>query len=171
MLQTGATWQTLIDAVACFLLLGLAIMDAQTMLLPDAFTLIGLALAFLLRVFEPGLSERGSIAIGTAVNAIIAGGILLLVWAIYWILRRRQGVGMGDIKLMTMMGAFLGLPLTLFAYFVGIIAAAVFGVILLVRGKAGRFDRIPLGSFLCAAGILAIFTGAPFVAWYLGLMH
>lgn len=141
------------------------------MLLPDAFTLIGLALAFLLRVFEPGLSDRGGVAIGTAVDAAIAGGILLLVWAIYWLLRRRQGVGMGDIKLMAMMGAFLGLPLTLFAYFVGIVAATVFVVILIARRKARRFDRIPLGTFLCAAGILAIFAGAPFVTWYLGLMH
>jgi leader peptidase (prepilin peptidase)/N-methyltransferase len=109
--QTGAAWRTLIDAVACFLLLGLAVMDAQTMLLPDSFTLTGIALAFVLRVFAPGAEYRGHIALVTAADALIAAALLLAVWAIYWLARRRQGIGLGDVKLLAMMAAFLGLPL------------------------------------------------------------
>ncbi len=170
-LHTGASWQTLIDAVACFLLLGLAVMDAQTMLLPDTFTLTGLALAFVLRVGAPGASRRGSIAFQTAEDAAIAAGALLLIAALYWLVRRRQGIGMGDVKLLAMMAAFLGLPLGLFAYFVGVIVAAIFAAILLARRKARAFDRIPFGSFLAAAGIFAIFFGKPAIAWYLPLFH
>jgi leader peptidase (prepilin peptidase)/N-methyltransferase len=170
-LHTGANWQTLVDAVACFLLLGLAVMDAQTMLLPDTFTVTGLALAFVLRVGAPGISRRGNIALQTAEDAAIAAGALLLIAALYWLVRRREGIGMGDIKLVAMMAALLGLPLALFSYFVGVIAAAIFAAILLVRRKARAVDKIPFGSFLATAGIFAIFAGKPAIAWYLALFH
>jgi leader peptidase (prepilin peptidase)/N-methyltransferase len=69
------------------------------------------------------------------------------------------------------MAAFMGLPLALFAYFVGVMAAALFAIVLLARRKARGFDRIPFGSFLAAAGILAIFVGKPAIAWYLSTFH
>jgi leader peptidase (prepilin peptidase)/N-methyltransferase len=170
-LQTGAAWKTLIDALACFFLLGLAVMDAQTMLLPDSFTLSGLVLALALRVGAPGAQRRGRIALRTIEDAILAAALLLLVWLVYWLVRRRHGVGMGDLKLFAMMGAFLGLPLALFAYFMSVIAAALFAIVLLARGKAHGTDRIPFGSFLAAAGIAAIFIGKPALAWYLALFR
>lgn len=170
-LQTGAAWMTLIDAVACFFLLGLAVMDAQTMLLPDSFTLTGLGLAIVLKVCTPNAEQRGRIALHTIADASIAAALLLLVWLVYWLVRRRHGVGMGDVKLLAMMAAFLGLPLALFSYFISIIAAALFAIFLLARGKAQGSDRIPFGSFLAAAGIAAIFVGQPVLAWYVALFR
>lgn len=169
-LHTGACWQTLIDAVACFLLLGLAVMDAQTMLLPDAFTLTGLGTAFLLKVFAPYANHRGAIALRTLENAAIAAAMLLLVWLVYRVVRRRDGIGMGDVKLLAMMAAFMGLPLTLFAYFVAVMFAAGYAGILVARHKLTGVDRIAFGSFLAVSGILAIFFGRPVLAWYLGLL-
>lgn len=170
-LQTGASWATLIDSVACFFLLGLAVMDAETMLLPDSFTLSGLAVAIVLKVCAPDAEHRGTIALHTIADALIAAALLLLVWAVYWVVRRRHGVGMGDVKLVAMMAAFLGLPLALFACFFGVIAAAIFAIVLLARGKAQGSDRIPFGSFLASAGIVAIFVGMPVITWYLKLFH
>jgi len=169
--QTGVDWRTLINAMACFFLLGLAVMDAQTMLLPDSFTLTGITLAFVLRVFAPGAEHRGRIALTTAADALIAAALLLAVWAIYWLVRRRHGVGLGDVKLLAMMAAFLGLPLALFGWFVGVIAAALFAIVLLVRGIAQRTDPLPFGSFLSGAGIVAIFAGKPALAWYMTFFH
>lgn len=166
-LHTGATWQTLVDAVACFLLLGLAVMDWQTMLLPDAFTLPGIAAAFLLRVFAPGNQFRSRVAMHVLGDAAISAALLLMVWTVYRLVRRRQGLGLGDVKLLAMIAAFLGLACTLFAFFVGVLAAALFAVILLVLRRARGSDRIPFGSFLAAAGILAIFIGQPVIALYL----
>ena len=166
-LHTGPAWQTLVDAVACFLLLGLAVMDGQTMLLPDTFTITGIAVAFLLKVFAPGIRFRARVALQTLEDAAIAAAMLLLVWALYRIVRRRDGLGLGDVKLMAMMAAFMGLPLALFAYFVGVLLAALFAAVLLARHKARLSDRIPFGSFLAGAGILAIFVGKPAIAWYL----
>lgn len=169
--HTGVKWQTFIDAVACFLLLGLAVMDWQTMLLPDAFTLTGIGTAFLLKVFAPAIQFRFRVAIQTIEDAAIAGALLLLIWALYRIVRHREGLGLGDVKLLAMMAAFLGLPLALFACFVGVTVAALFAIVLLARRKAHGFDRIPFGSFLAAAGILAIFIGKSAITWYLSTFH
>ena len=170
-LHTGATWQTLVDAVACFLLLGLAVMDWQTMLLPDAFTLPGIAAAFLLRVFAPGNHHRWRVAMHVLGDAAISAALLLMVWTLYRLVRRREGLGLGDVKLLAMIAAFLGLAVTCFAFFVGVLAAALFAVALLMSRRARGSDRIPFGSFLAAAGIAAIFIGRPAVAWYLSMFH
>lgn len=168
-LHTGARWQTLVDAVACFFLTGLAVMDAQTMLLPDAFTLPGLALAFPLQVFAPHAMHRGTIALRTAENAAIAAAVLLLVRFVYRAARKREGIGMGDVKLLAMMAAYLGLPLTLFAFFLAAVSAAVHALVLLGRRKVTKTDPIAFGSFLAVGGIVATFVGRPVLHWYLAL--
>ncbi len=137
------------------------------MLLPDAFTLPGIAAAFLLRVFAPGNQFRSRVAMHVLGDAAISAALLLMVWTVYRLVRRRQGLGLGDVKLLAMIAAFLGLACTLFAFFVGVLAAALFAVILLVLRRARGSDRIPFGSFLAAAGILAIFIGQPVIALYL----
>lgn len=168
-LHSGATWQTLLDAALCFLLLGLAVMDARTMLLPNAFTLGGLALGFVLQVFTPGAADRFRIAWTTLASAGIAAGLLLAVWAAYRLIRHRDGIGMGDVKLLAMIATFLGLPLVLVNLFLAVIAAAIFALVLVALRKATRFDRLPFGSFLAAAGVFTIFAGGPLLHWYLGL--
>ena len=170
-LHTGATWQTLVDAVACFLLLGLAVMDWQTMLLPDAFTLPGIGAAFLLRVFAPGNQLHSRVAMHVLGDTAISAALLLIVWTLYRLVRRREGLGLGDVKLLAMIAAFTGLAVTLFAFFVGVLAAALFAVVLLVVRKVRGSDRIPFGSFLAAAGIASIFIGRQAIAWYLSTFH
>lgn len=171
MVHTGTTWQTLLDAAECFLLLGLGVMDAQTMLLPDAFTLGGLLLAFAMKVLEPGLQDRAQVAWQTLVDAALAAALLLAVSLLYRAVRGRMGIGMGDVKLVAMMAAFAGQAQTLLACFAGVMGAAGFALYLMARRKANAFDRLPFGSFLAAAGIFAIFAGKPVLAWYLGLFH
>lgn len=168
-LHTGPAWQTLIDAIACFLLLGLTVMDAQTMLLPDAFTLSGLAIAFVLHVIAPGEPNRLKSAWHTAENAAIAAALLLVIWFAYRLIRKREGMGLGDVKLFAMMAALLGLRLALLAAFLAVMAAAFFAIVLLTIRKVNATDRIAFGSFLASSGILTIFIGKPLLAWYLGL--
>lgn len=169
-LQDGAHWQALIDAAAVFFLLGLAVMDAQTMLLPDAFTLTGLGAAFLLKVFAPEVPHRGAVALRTLESAGVAAAMLLLVWFAYRVIRRRDGIGMGDVKLLAMMAAFMGLPLALLAYFIAVVSAAGYALVLIARRKLTGTDRIAFGSFLAAGGILAILFGRAMLNWYLALL-
>ena len=170
-LQFGAQWQTLVAAVACFLLLGLAVMDAQTMLLPDAFTLSGLATAVALRALAPEGHPRWAAALAAVRDAALAAAVLLLVQGIYWLIRRRWGLGLGDVKLLAMIAAFLGIANTAFALFAGVVAAAMFALLLLAAQRANRATRLPFGTFLCGGAIAAIFVGHPVIKWYLHFFH
>jgi leader peptidase (prepilin peptidase)/N-methyltransferase len=170
-LRFGAQWQTLVAAVACFLLLGLAVMDAQTMLLPDTFTMSGIALAIALRAFAPEAHPRWVAALVALRDAAVAAAVLLLVWGLYWLVRRRHGLGFGDVKLLAMIAAFLGIADTAFALFAGVVAAAMFALVLLAAQRANRATPLPFGTFLCGGAIAAIFAGHPVIAWYLRFFH
>jgi leader peptidase (prepilin peptidase)/N-methyltransferase len=80
-------------------------------------------------------------------------------------------MGLGDVKLLAMIAAFLGFGESLLALFVGVIGAAVYGVVLLARGKAAGDTRLPFGSFLAAGGLAAALFGSAVVEWYLGMLR
>ncbi|HEX4019665.1 MAG TPA: prepilin peptidase [Acidobacteriaceae bacterium] len=170
-LHTGLTWQTLLDATAVFLLLGLAVMDAQTFLLPNVFTLGGIGLAIVLRLAQPSASHRWLAGLRTVADALAAALVLLLVRWVYRLARRQEGMGLGDVKLLAMMAALLGLPLALVACFLAVLAGAGFSAVQVVRGKASTQDMVPFGSFLAGAGIATIFAGPPLLRWYLGFFR
>lgn len=163
----GSTLEAIGMAILCFLLLGLAIMDAETMLLPDAFTLSGIALG----VLYSGIMRGWRFAGWSVLYALAAAVLLLLVRAAYWLVRRREGMGLGDAKLFAMIAAWLGPWPSLLVLFLGVVAAAVFGLCaLMIKRSAGK-DKLPLavpfGSFLCAAAIYAIFLGEQAIHWYM----
>jgi leader peptidase (prepilin peptidase) / N-methyltransferase len=186
----------------CFLLLGLAVMDAETMRLPDAFTWTGLGAGVLwsgsmwlvAKEFPPALRLPGGIGVfdSTALAhhsldwrvatvglvssllwAFLAALVMLLIRGAYWLVRRREGMGLGDVKLLAMIAAWLGPTMTLLTLFLGVVAAAVLGGLwMLVRGRRGAMAmRLPLGSFLCAAALYAIFAGEPILEWYMKFFH
>lgn len=165
-LTFGVTLEAVGMAVLCFLLFGLAIMDAETLLLPDAFTLPGITLG----IIFSGLTGGWRAAAWSAVYALGAAVLILLIRAIYWLVRRREGMGLGDAKLLALIAAWLGLRQTLLVLFLGVVSAAIFGLLCVWRKKARsalQFTQLPLGSFLCAAAIYAIFCGEQTIKWYL----
>ncbi|MGC9293215.1 MAG: prepilin peptidase [Acidobacteriaceae bacterium] len=170
-LHAGPTWQGLLDATAVFFLLGLAVMDAQTFLLPDAFTLGGLVLALALKTCQPAAPYRLETALHTARDAAIAALILLAVRWLYRLLRKQDGMGLGDVKLLAMMAAFLGLPLALLAGFLAVLAGAGFATVQIVRGRVHTKDSLPFGSFLAVAGMVVVFIGRQLLDLYLGAFH
>jgi leader peptidase (prepilin peptidase)/N-methyltransferase len=170
-------------AVLCFLLLGLAAMDAETLLLPDLFTLPGLAAGIVFSALRPGLEggiwahSAGLRAAGwSLLSATVAAATLLLIAGAYWLVRRRMGMGMGDVKLVAMLGAWLGLSLTALTLFLGIVVGALYGLgIILFRNKqdtqpAGQL-AVPFGTMLCVAGLYCVFLGQRTLGWYLEFFH
>jgi leader peptidase (prepilin peptidase) / N-methyltransferase len=183
-----------------FLLIGLLVMDWQTHTLPDAFTLTGIAIGFLLvcvqAIFLPSgigdvhlnprsqmrLSSPGSFAsqgdvfltgpehlvFGRLLAICAAAAIPWIIRALYKALRRREGLGLDDMKLMAMIAAFLGFAPAMLALFVGVILAAFYGIVLLARRKATSTSQIPLGTFLCIGGLLAALFAEPMLSWYRG---
>ena len=181
-----------------FLLIGLLVTDWQTHLLPDAFTYPGIAIALflvctqaiflgptedqvLLRHKAPITAamsvEKGNVfltgpeaLIGGRLLAILtAAGLLLAIRAIYKLLRDREGMGLGDVKLLALIAAFLGLRPALLALFLGVFAAALYGITLIATARATRTTRLPFGSFLAAGGLLAALFGNRLIDTYSAL--
>jgi leader peptidase (prepilin peptidase) / N-methyltransferase len=180
-LEFGLTLRGIGKAVLCWMLLGLAATDAETMLLPDALTLPGIALGVVYSSFQ---LYGGDMPIfqphAVAMSLFWAGcaaALILVIRELYWLVRRREGIGLGDAKLTAMIAACLGPEQAALVLFLGVICAAAYGLGLIAwrrkHGSAGGklVVRIPLGAFLCAAGILAIFEGNSILAWYLGFFH
>ena len=200
-------------AAFSFLLLGLVFTDAETMLLPDLLTLPGLALGLVFAFFVPvndlisqlapgmvqiplssDISTR-LLSFGDATLGALAGaGFIYGVGEIYYRARGVEGMGFGDVKLMGMVGAFLGLKLTIFTIFTASIAGSVFGLSTMLvvwmkrtrrykghladaRGKAWQSARLalrhyqmPFGVFLGGMAMVALFFGNQFLHWYWKLL-
>lgn len=168
-------------AILGFLLIGLMVMDWQTQRLPDAFTITGIVVGFALACVQAFLLvPGGSYIFLTGTGALllerlvaIAGAALLLL-AIRWlykVLRRRDGMGLGDAKMLAMIAAFLGFSEALLALFIAVVAASVYGLALLASRRASSSTRLPLGSFLAAGGLFAALFGPRIVGWYIGLLR
>ncbi len=185
-----------------FLLIGLMVMDWQTMILPDAFTLTGIAVGLFLvctqaiflgpnedqvrltkhslHLTSPGgVTDSGNLFL-TGPESLIFGritaicGAALLLLAIRWLykaIRHRQGMGMGDVKLLAMIAAFLGFWLAILSLFIGTLAAAVYGAALLARGRAGATSKLAFGSFLCVGGLVAAVYGNRLIDMYIALIR
>ncbi|MFP5235232.1 MAG: prepilin peptidase [Acidobacteriota bacterium] len=167
-----------------WVLVALAVLDAEFLWLPDALTVPGIIVGFLWWLMQAELAgwrlhtlkqpwgDAG--AIGERLLAIVvAAGIIFAIRGLYWLVRRREGIGLGDAKLMAMLGAWLGLSGALLALGIGVVLGALAGLVLLVFPRARVDDetwaatKLPLGTFLCAGGIVASLWGGPIVDAYL----
>ena len=209
----GLTLATVKYCVFSFLLLGLIFTDAETKLLPDRMTLPGLVLGLIFSLFVPinDLAARvlpGMISLPLSsdisahllsfadalLGAIVGASFIYGAGKIYLGLRGAEGMGFGDGKLMAMVGAFLGLKLTVFTLFAASIVGAFFGVGTMLavwikrtrrrmlrnhenggaaRKRAWQSAKIvyrryemPFGVFLGSVAILAIFFGNSILRWY-----
>ena len=100
-------------------------------------------------------------------------GLILLIRWVYWLFRRREGIGLGDAKLMALLGAWLGLPGALLAFAIGVVLGALAALFLLAvpktrtQSESWAATRLPLGTFLCIGGIISSLWGQPIIAAYL----
>jgi leader peptidase (prepilin peptidase)/N-methyltransferase len=106
--------------------------------------------------------------------AILAAALLIfLIRWIYWLVRRREGMGIGDAKLMAMLAAWLGLPGALLAFALGVVLGALVALVLLAvptarrESQAWALTKLPLGTFLCLGGIVSALWGSEILNAYL----
>jgi leader peptidase (prepilin peptidase)/N-methyltransferase len=160
------------------LVLGMIFSDLQTRILPDEFTkggiVLGLALSSiiplpngLLNFLLPETIAPFSSTIESAFAALFGGGSLWLVGVIYARIRHKEGLGFGDVKMVAMMGAFMGLSSALAAVMLGCIAGSLSGLayIYIARKDAATYE-LPFGSFLGAAALFVGLAEPGWLHWY-----
>jgi leader peptidase (prepilin peptidase)/N-methyltransferase len=166
-----------------WLLVTLVVLDAENLWLPDWLTFPGIALGFLLTTLLAPLDDFWWVERATAKSAalddllaiLLAAGLILLIRWVYWLICRREGIGLGDAKLMAMLAAWLGLPGALLAFLLGFVLGTLVGVVMLAipaaEAKKGEWTvrEMPLGTFLCIGGVISSLWGEPIIAAYLRL--
>jgi leader peptidase (prepilin peptidase)/N-methyltransferase len=146
---------------ACLLIVLFSI-DLEHHLLPDALTLPGIAGGFAFSFFTaPGWAA-------SLTGLLVGGGVLFGIAEIYFRLRHEEGLGMGDVKMLSMIGAFLGWKLMLLTLILASFAGALVGVGILVTGRGGMKYALPFGTFLALGAAAAATVGQAIVDWYAG---
>jgi leader peptidase (prepilin peptidase)/N-methyltransferase len=155
--------------------------DLAEFILPDEITLGGIVLGLALSVFVPvdrGLAALLFVLTGTApprwvvsladsaASALILGGFLLLVGEAYYRLRKIEGLGLGDVKMVAMMAAFWGISQTVLILVLSSLVGAVSGILIVVIARKQWHYALPFGSYLAATGIVVTLWGDAILSWY-----
>jgi leader peptidase (prepilin peptidase)/N-methyltransferase len=151
-------WQAARAAVFFTILLGIALTDARQYLIPDEFSLGGLALGLLFSL-APGFPSLGQSLLGAAVGF----GVLWAVGAAGTRIFKEDAMGGGDIKMMAMVGAFLGWDQVLLTIFLGALLGTLIFVPLSLIGKK---RLVPFGVFLSLGAAATFLFGQPIISWY-----
>jgi leader peptidase (prepilin peptidase) / N-methyltransferase len=186
-LRDGATIALPFDLLFTTALVALIFIDAEHMILPNAITYPGILLALLARVAIPLLMGQpffddlaaqmtgapahwpmwAASLLGADLGALAGGGSL---WLMGWLWERLRGVeamGLGDVKMMFMVGAYLGWRLTTVTIFLAVLTGSLTGIgLMLRRGRKDMQMLLPFGIFLGAGAIISLLVGGYIVAWY-----
>lgn len=165
LLRHGITVAGAEAAVFVLMLLPLAIIDLEHKLLPDVLTLPGIALGLTASAFGGLVPLRDAL-----IGAVVGGVVPYSTIVIYRRIRGVEGMGLGDVKFLAMIGAFLGWRGALLTLGLGASLGAIVGIGLMVAGKGRGDTELPFGTFLAVAAAVVLFAGAPMML-ALGWVH
>lgn len=181
-LKFGFSPAFLVNLLLGCILIILIFIDLFQRILPNVITLPGIALGILLSPLQSREFLDGSgvqfisqgfwlqAVLGSLLGVALGGGVLWLVAALYLKWRKFEGMGFGDIKMMAMVGAFLGWKYAWLTIFTGSLLGALVGSAYILVSKRGARYELPFGTFLGLGAILVIMKGPQFVSWYFDLM-
>jgi leader peptidase (prepilin peptidase)/N-methyltransferase len=185
----GVSYALPFDLIFVTAILALIFIDAEHMILPNVITYPGIAFAFIARLAIPFLMGRpyfddlpmlmggmlngmpvwAASLIGALIGALVGGGSLWLMGWTWEKLRGIEAMGLGDVKMMFMVGAYLGWRLTILNIFLGVLSGSLIGIALMARqGKRNMQMLLPFGVFLGIGAIAALLFGSQIVEWYAG---
>lgn len=183
-LRDGLTTHLVADLVFVSLIVPLVFIDLRHKLLLNKITYPGIVVLTILRAIAPDPVVSGATRatwglegwpawavalVGSLIGALVGGGSLWLVREFYFRVRRVEGMGLGDVKMMLMVGAFVGWQLSLLTIFIASLLGSLIGVALIWFRSGSMKTEIPFGVFLGPAAIISLFIGQPLIAWYLTL--
>jgi len=182
----GLTLEALKWAVFSALMVVLVFTDLRERILPDVVNYSGFALGLALslvtkptdgaalwlanRFFDFPPPAPALSFVDALLGAALGSGLLWMVSEAYFRLRGREGMGLGDVKMMLMAGAFLGMRRTILTILAGSILGSVLGIAFMLANRKDSDYELPFGTFLGMAALLVIFFGTPIVNWYQSLL-
>jgi leader peptidase (prepilin peptidase)/N-methyltransferase len=184
-LKDGKSITLVGDLLFVTFIVPIVFIDLEHQLLLDKLTYPGLVIMLVMRLLDPdlviatlpagrfGLSSAPPwllALIGSGLGALAGGGSLWLIREAYFRLRKVEGMGLGDVKMMLMVGVYLGWQLTVLTIFVASLLGSLVGIIAMAVGGGTMKMKIPFGVFLGPAAIIALFWGQKFLSWYLGML-
>lgn len=147
-------------------LIVITFIDIDYQIIPDIITIPGIGIGLFAGTFfmpDPFSVEFTSIGFKNSFIGLLAGGGIFYLIAVI----SRGGMGGGDIKMMAMIGAFLGWKSVLLTTFIGSLVGSIFGIFLMIFKKTGRKAKIAFGPFLALGAIITLFKGKEILYWYL----
>jgi leader peptidase (prepilin peptidase)/N-methyltransferase len=177
-------WLVLVETTAAmalaWLLVALAVLDAENLWLPNFLTIPGTILGLVVTIVHEEFASRVDVApsplralLSALVAIAVCAGLILLIRWLYQLIRHREGIGLGDAKLMALLAAWLGLPGALLSFAIGAILGSLAALSMLAVPAARRNSeswaatKLPLGTFLCIGGIISALWGQPLIGAYL----
>ncbi|MGH7254790.1 MAG: prepilin peptidase [Nitrospirales bacterium] len=161
----GFDWSSAVYALLFSALLAVSFIDLEHLIVPDLITLPGIVLGFLCAATVLPVGW-----IDSMLGILVGGGLL---WGLAWIspyVFGKEGMGGGDIKLLAMIGAFLGWQPTLLTVMVGAVLGSVVGISLIAAKVMQRDQYLPFGPFLALGALFSLFFHHELLDWYFGLM-
>ncbi len=160
----GLSWLTFEYTIFCWMLVVCTFIDFDHMILPDEFTLGGLALGLIGALLNP---ERNFM--DAFIGVLIGGGFLWLLAYIYFVMTQKEGLGGGDIKLLAWIGAIVGWKSVPFVITTSAIVGSFVGIAFALKSKEGLKTAIPFGPYLALAALLVLFDGQTLAQQYFSL--
>jgi leader peptidase (prepilin peptidase)/N-methyltransferase len=144
------------------ILIALFGIDLEHQILPNSITLPGIAIGVLFSLIAPpGIKD-------SLIGVLLGGGILYAIAGAYYLWRREEGMGMGDVKMLAMVGAFLGWKAVLVTLVLSSFSGAIIGMLLIAVQRGDMKFALPFGTFLAIGTLIAMLAGEPLIAWYAG---
>jgi leader peptidase (prepilin peptidase) / N-methyltransferase len=161
--QFGLSWPTLIYALFFSALVVVTFIDLDIQIIPDVISLPGTAVGLAVSYWLP----QGFVS--SLIGFVVGGGLFWLVAEVGSRILKQEAMGGGDIKLIAMVGAFLGWHNVLLTIFLASLTGAAVGLSFMAVKGWGRKTPIPFGPFLALGAVLSLFFGTTIVEWYVGL--
>ncbi|MCP3921989.1 MAG: prepilin peptidase, partial [Desulfobacterales bacterium] len=161
----GITYDFFIYVAFFSILIVVSFIDFEHGIIPNIISIPSIPIFIALSL----ISERIDI-VDSLTGSITGFSILFLIFAFYYLLTKKEGMGIGDVKLIALIGAAVGLKGILFTIFISSIVGTLYGFILMIFNRKGFKSSIPFGPFLSIGAIIYIMSGEEIIEWYLGII-